>query len=84
MSRDGLLLTCASYFYRAGVRSVPRNALVQRLGDLLAVAVAAESLLIGGTADEGNFRQNSGHGSFGQHHEAGFFNSAIAQARILT
>ena len=66
---------------RAGC--IVRDAFVQRLGDLLAVAVAAEFLLIGGTAYEGNFRQNSGHRCLGENYVRGFFHAAVAQPGIV-
>src|ERR1039457_1373982 len=82
-TRDPGLLAGAGDLDAARSRRVPRNAFVQRFRDLLAVAVAAELLLVGGTADERDFRQNSGHGAFGEDDESGFFNATIAQAGVL-
>jgi hypothetical protein len=66
-----------------GASGIPRNALVQRFGDLFTVAIAAQLLLVGGTADERNFRQDPWHRAFRQHHEAGFPDAAVAQTGIL-
>ena len=65
------------------VGRVPRDPLVERFRDLLAVAVAAQPLFVGRAADEGNFRQNSGHRGFGQDDESGLFDATVAQARIF-
>src|SRR5277367_2571260 len=74
------LLPGAGYFHAVRAGCVARDAFVQRFGDLFAVAVAAEFLFVGGAADEGNFRQDSRHGRFGQDDEAGFFYAAVAQS----
>src|ERR1700732_3526658 len=72
------LLGCARYFYAFGIRRVARDAFVEGFGDLLAVAVAAEFLFVGGTGHERDFRQNSWHGAFGEDDESGFFDAAVA------
>src|ERR1700732_2911772 len=81
--RDCTLSLRARDLDAVGASGIPRNALVQRFGDLFPVAIAAQLLLVGGTADERNFRQDPWHRAFRQHHEAGFPDAAVAQTRIL-
>ncbi len=59
------LLRGARYFYAFGTRRVTRDAFVEGFGDLLAVAVAAKFLFVGGTGYERDFCQDSWHRAFG-------------------
>src|SRR5438270_14087678 len=78
-----------SVLFNAGDFHAPRasritcDALIQRLGDLFAVSVAAQLLLVGRTADEGNFRQDSWHRSFGEYDVGSRLHTAVAQSGIL-
>jgi len=59
------------------------DAFVERFSDLFAVAIAAQFLFVGGAADEGDFRENPGHGGFSEDYVGGFLYAAIAQAGVL-
>jgi hypothetical protein len=61
VTRYSLLFVHARHLHPVRAHRVARNAPVQRLRDLLAVAVVAQLLFIGGTADERNFRQDRWH-----------------------
>ncbi len=77
------LLPGACDFHAARASRIACDAFVQRFGDLLAVAVAAQLLLVGGTADERNFGENSRHSGLGKNHVGGFFHAAVAESGIL-
>src|ERR1700733_15240173 len=66
------LFTRARHLHRMRTRRVARDAFVESFGNLLAVAVAAKFLFVGGTADKGDLRQNARHGAFGEDHESRF------------
>ncbi len=61
VTRHSLLFVHARHLHPVRAHRVARNAPVQRLRDLLAVAVVAQLLFIGRTADERNFRQDRWH-----------------------
>src|SRR5882762_2314757 len=84
VTRCSLLFAHARHLHRVRAGRVARNASVQRLRDLLAVAVVAQLLFIRGTADEGNFRQDRWHRGFVQHHKPCFLYATVANAWILT
>src|SRR5215469_849583 len=75
------LLCGAGYLHGLG-GGVAGDAAVEGFGDLLAVSVAAESLLVFGARHKRDFRKNPRHGAFGEDHESGFFDSTVAQTRV--
>ena len=56
---------------------------VERFGNLLAVGGALQIVFVGRAADEGDFGQDRGHRSAGQHYVVSFFDAAVAQAGIV-
>jgi hypothetical protein len=61
VTRYPLLFAYARHLHRVRLSRVACNTPVQRLRNLLAVAVVAQLPFIGGTADERNFRQDRWH-----------------------
>src|SRR5579864_9350968 len=70
-------------FHAVGTGCVACDSSVESFGDLFPIAAAAQFLFVGRTANERDFRQNSRHRAFGKHDEAGFLDTAVAQAGIL-
>src|SRR5215813_564338 len=74
-----VLLRGAGDLYGLG-SGVAGDAAVEGFGDLLAVSVATEFLLIFRAGHERDFRKNPRHCTFGENDESGFFDAAVAQA----
>ena len=62
---------------------VARDALIQRLRDLLAIGFALQIVFVSGAADKGNFGKNRGHRRSGQHQKLRALDAAVADSGVV-